>query len=362
MRLSYITTLGMAAVSMASAASVATNVFTVGSAVSGNSGLTSGYVNGNATSCVGFTVQGNTCITPGAPVALQRNFDVTLFSGATPAATPYGGYHAGTQGVQTAGGLMGANGSPQFSMMSDAANPVTGTSTPNSNDFWDLTSNSSLITVAVGLTGVTDVWTMLNNIYGTAGANSTTVFLDFGTSSNVVNASDIIQVNLTNSGAAGSGASGQIQDANICAANGPNSVGGTFCTGLDVGPTAAFSTPTTLVGGVTQETGITVGTKNLFSTAYTGTSNAGIYKSTTGNVDLNAQDFQISSLVGAGLAAQFEGLYLVDIRVKENIGGAGVSQTALTAITIDTVPEPSTVLLFVGGLGAIGLLRRRRLS
>jgi len=63
-----------------------------------------------------------------------------------------------------------------------------------------------------------------------------------------------------------------------------------------------------------------------------------VYAGTTGTLDLNAQDFEITSLIGAGLAAQFEGLYLVDIQVEENIGGMGISSTALSAITLQTLP------------------------
>ena len=357
MKAIYISVLGMAAISIANA-----GVIEIGSAVTGNSGLTSAYVSGTTTSCSGFTAQGNACIVPGAPnpsTTVQRNFDTALFAGATPAATPYAGYSATTQGQQTPGGMMQANGSAPFVMMSDSVNPVFGTTkTPNSNDFWEVATNGAILDIPVGILGVTDVWTELSNIYGTPGSNDTTVFLDFGTSSNVVNAADIIQVNLTNSGAKGASPSGQIEDATECDAAGPNSVGGIDCTGLAAGAAASSSNPTTMINGLTLGTGITVATTNLFDTAYTGTTNNGIYKGTTGFLDLNAQDFQISSLASA---AQFEGLYLVDIRVQENSGLVGGSQTALTAVTVDTVaPEPSTVLLFGGGLVIIGLVRNRR--
>ena len=335
-------------------------------------GLTSSYVSGTTTSCVGYALTGASCIVPGSASGNERNYDASLFqavntgtAGSPAMATPYSGYST-SQGAQGAGGTI-TDGSVTFDMLSDG---TFGTTTPNSKDYWGDPSAGTTMTIPVGVLGVTDVWTMLNNLYGTAGLNSTTVYLNFGTSSNVVNPSDVIQINLTNSGAGGSSASGQIQDAVLCSANGANSnSNGAYCySGLATGAAAASSRPTTLIGGVTQAEGIAVATSNVFSASYSATTSGtnSVYAGTTGTLDLNAQDYEISSLVGAGLAAEFEGLYLVDIQVKENIGGMGVSSTALSAITLETLPTPepsSVVLMFLGlGLISVAALRRRQVQ
>lgn len=75
---------------------------------------------------------------------------------------------------------------------------------------------------------------------------------------------------------------------------------------------------------------------------------------TSGNLNLGARDFLPSPLLAPSATE-----YLVNIKVTENVGGA-TSQTALSAITVDTAPEPSTVLMFLSGMGALGFARLRR--
>ena len=53
--------------------------------------------------------------------------------------------------------------------------------------------------------------------------------------------------------------------------------------------------------------------------------------------------------------------YLASITVQELSGVLATSQTALSAITVESaLPEPSTILLLMTGLGAIGFSRMRR--
>jgi hypothetical protein len=88
----------------------------------------------------------------------------------------------------------------------------------------------------------------------------------------------------------------------------------------------------------------------LYTNGYTSASAS--YAGTTGNVLLNDQDFYLG-----GLVAPSFGEYLVNIKVQET---TGTGQTSLSAVTVDTVPEPSTVFLFLTGIGALGLARFRR--
>ena len=85
------------------------------------------------------------------------------------------------------------------------------------------------------------------------------------------------------------------------------------------------------------------------------TNASGVFLNTTGTIAFDAQNFNLASLI-----APNPNEYLVSIQVRELSGVANVSRTALSAITVDTVPEPSTVFLFLTGFGAIGLARFRR--
>jgi hypothetical protein len=106
---------------------------------------------------------------------------------------------------------------------------------------------------------------------------------------------------------------------------------------------------------------VIVQTDQLFSYAYT--SALGSYSgSTSGNVVLDDQGFFFNSGISLStLGAGFNPLntYLVSIQIKEPSVTSG-SGLALSAITVDTVPEPATVFMLVTGLGVFGLVRLRR--
>ena len=56
-----------------------------------------------------------------------------------------------------------------------------------------------------------------------------------------------------------------------------------------------------------------------------------------------------------------QSLWLADIRVSNTGGAANVSRGALSAITLEvsSTPEPSTILLLLGGFGVLGAARLR---
>jgi hypothetical protein len=84
-------------------------------------------------------------------------------------------------------------------------------------------------------------------------------------------------------------------------------------------------------------------------------------------VVLDDQGFIFNGIALTGALAGYNNVdsYLVSIQIQESAkaGTPGSDDVALSAITLDTAtPEPSTVLMLLTGLGAIGFfgLRRRR--
>jgi hypothetical protein len=301
-----------------------------------------GLSNGNVTTgCAGV----GPCVAGSNGTNVQQNYDNVLFAGATPAPaspSPFNGYSTTV-------------GTPIGSTMTDAFNNVTfdmisnGTTNSASNNYWAVTGGAgNEMVIPVGVYGVNDVWTMINTALADASTTNPTlnfkdVFLlfNFGTTSNAATL-DTLQVKLTNSYASGSTPNGQMQNAVLC----PTS---SACSALASGPTAA----STVVSGVTVMTG------NVFSQAYTNTPTG---YGTPGSLVLDDQGFFFNniSLAALGVGDTNANTYLVSIGVEET-GSSTNAVTALTAITLDTVvPEPSSVLLFMAGLGAIGFARLRR--
>jgi len=335
MRVYFVSVLGILSAAIASAGQIQ---------LGGTNGLTYNYiVQGSGAVCAAGTGNcgagstGGNASGPGLGTTgfVEKNYDVRLFQNANEsgtAPTPYATYN------QTAGeaGSLG-----QFAMINDGAG------TFGSDNFWDALG-ASTITVPVGINNVTDVLMMLNNIWGSASSSADTqVTFNFGTSSNASSFNDIVVVHLLNAPSGTSGTSGgQIQSAIGCAT--------APCTLADA-PLALHSTATATLNG-SSTAGVTVNTAGLFTSgnAYN-TVATGMFAGTSGNLNLDSQDFLLSSLV-APSASEF----LVNVQVQELVGTGGVSQTALSAITVDTTPEPSTIFMFLTGLGAIGFARLRR--
>jgi hypothetical protein len=311
--------------------------------IGGTNGLTATYI---ASGCSGA----GPCAPGSAGSFAEKNYDVKLFTSAengSSMATPYPTYN---QTAAEAGTL--SSPFATFAMINDS---VTG---GNSENFWNGQA-ATTITVPVGINNVTDVATMLSNVYGLAGEDMTVVTFDFGTTSNASSYNDVVVVDLQNAGALGSTPSGQIGTAIDCTTAGTFSVSNPCNSTFAVGALAASSTPTTTLNGnpvtlTVNAANIATGLFGVNGNAYTSVA-AGVFAGTTGNISLDAQDFLLGNLV-----APSAGEYLVNIKVQELNGLAGTSNTALSAITVDTTPEPSTILLFMTGLGALGLARFRR--
>ncbi len=303
--------------------------------IGGTNGLTSSYV---SSGCSG----GGPCVAGSAGTATEQNYDNVLFSGALnggTAPTPYAGYSTSSA---NAGTITDSTNGVTFSMVND------GTTGGASNNFWAIPSSpSTTIVIPIGVFGVTDVWTMLNTELAKAPpSRDINVTFNFGTTSNAATTQSYI-VKAGNSSNS-STPSGQLQNAVGC-----TPVTGA-CGGVATpasGPAAAFSYPGTSTTPMV--------TNQVFSSAYTSAS--GAYAGSTGTVVLSDQGFLLGSLSLSSLGVGLTNLntYLVSITVRD-LAVPGVSAGALSAITVDTVPEPSTVFLLLTGLCAIGFSRFRR--
>jgi hypothetical protein len=209
------------------------------------------------------------------------------------------------------------------------------------------------LVVPIGIFGVTDVWTMLENQWGTLGGNDTTLTFNYGTSSNQASGYTQVVVALDNNNGT-TGFNGQLNSAVSCTTS--------------ASECSTTTSPVKSVAATSVINGVTVNTATIYSSSYTNATGV-YYGGTAGKVRLNDQQFVLPSVDSD--------LWLVSISVTENdanspqsataLGnGTLPSETALSAITVDNnsaltpTPEPTTILLLLSGLGAIGFRRLRR--
>jgi hypothetical protein len=322
----------------------------------GTSGLTSAYITSgcSGSSCVAGSLG---TLSP----ATEQNYDTVLFSGASNggvAPTPYSTYN---QTAPAAGTITDTTNNVTFSMVND------GTTGGQSNNYWSLPDASghtqNVMTIPVGVFGVTDAWTMINDALARSfPRQDLSVVFNFGTSSNSGTTESVL-IRTVNSNDSSTDA-GQVRNAVDCV-NPAQTCGGV--TSPASGPLSPSGTPDERLNGVLQATPtVTVATNNLYSFDYA--SATGAYAGSTGSVNLDDQGFFFNDISLAALGAGDTNLntYLVSIQIKE-VGTAALAGEAvgLSAITLDTAsgsstPEPSAWLLFGVGLGAIGLTRYRR--
>jgi hypothetical protein len=91
---------------------------------------------------------------------------------------------------------------------------------------------------------------------------------------------------------------------------------------------------------------------NVWSGTYS--DGTGAYNNTSGDIFFDAQDFYLGSAAA--------GQTLADVVITGSNTAAKQSRISLSALTVETVPEPSTILLLGTGVAAASLIRRRRKS
>jgi hypothetical protein len=252
---------------------------------------------------------------------------------------------------------------PEFDLLGDGSFADRGTS----STAWISTGNgvTSTLTIPVGIFGVQDVATLLNTTGGvmtggTVCAGATTTATANTTCTNTRSYSYVtLEFNTTDA----TGLTGTDFYETVSLINGVTqrnildgtcvNGAGSFCSGT--GPLATAQSNGLVVDPTT---GImyTIDAENAFTgftSANTKGSNAPANNST---MFLDAQLIPVFS--------EDTGAYLVSVSVT-NTGannGANYNEEVLSGLTVTASPEPSTILLLLGGLGVIGASRLRRKS
>jgi len=237
--------------------------------------------------------------------------------------------------------------------------------TNNSNAWVDLSTNA--IIIPIGIFGVQNAWTMLNDLYGQNASSDTVVTFTFSgvSATDTTQADDTtVTFDLVNGT--------QIRSAVDCSTtvNGETATQISNCNNLDfatnLSSTSSLSASVKVGSNTASNAAYTVLTNNLFSSVYTNATGTP-YVNTTGNLVLDDQGFEFGS--------QFLNQYLVSVAVSDqgelacsSAPCSTASRTALSAISVQTAdqlgggsaPEPSTIFLLVSGFGALGFARFRR--
>jgi len=293
----------------------------IGSGPNGDLGLTAGTVTQTFTGGGGagvFGEQGYVGDLPPGAASLTGVAGVPA-----PPAVPNGNVPGGQ--------LLTSNG-VTFAMIDDSAN-----STAN---MWISTNTAGSIstpvtttdTIAIGIFGVSNLWTMLNDQYGPVGGTNTQVVFNFGTSASVANLPSLTFT---------LGYGKTISDAVDCLTGSCPTYATTLDTVNNYGPT----------GTLNPGSGATVSAFTVWEGTYA--TGSGAYNNTTGDVFLDAQNFALGSA--------YAGEYLVNVQIIDTNTATRQSRDVLSAITVAAaVPEPSTWLLFAAGIGALAFARLRR--
>lgn len=276
----------------------------------------------------------NTWMTSGVGsvgTATLANYDATLFSGATNGGTapkPFTGYSNTAGTAATPGSTITGSNGITFDMISDTA-------TPSDADYWNLLGNTPTVVIPVGVFGVKQVWTMLNDATGVNANNAEQVTYSFGSSANDTGADvQTVTIDFVNGD--------EVRDAVDCTGGGAACTSITYATGILASTNSVSNTGS--AGAATYN----ITALNLFTSLYTAGTAGAPYTNTSGSLNLDEQ--------GIGFGATFANQFLVSVKITDLTG----SDTAVSAVTVVTaVPEPSTVFLFAAGLGALGFTRLR---
>jgi hypothetical protein len=297
--------------------------------IGGNTGLTSSYA--SATS---------TAPTPYGELMYTQN----LLQGASGIAETSGSLCAGA----TVGTCTPTTGTPAGAPNDEfaTANGVTfALLNQSASNEWGAGNGAgvSTITIPIGIFGVTNVDTMINDEFGVGSSAYTTVQFQFSNSSNnltfTLYEGTVISDDFDCTAGVGSGAAAALAACQAYNFNyGLNTTNMYGTSGSSLGLIAPTSTPN-------------VTAFNVWSGTYS--NGTGAYLNTSGNLYLDAQDFYLGS--------NSPGLLLEDVVITNTATAAKQTRDGLSAVTVFTsAPEPSTVFLVLTGIGAVALFRRRR--
>jgi hypothetical protein len=307
MKILYISVLGMAAISLASAGQI--EIGAGNSTGITTTGLTAAYINS-------ITQPGNggEHAYAGTLFASVQNITGSTLNGV-----------AKTSAVGTGGTSTTPTSQNGFQQFTDPNNGVTfgllADSAHTTSNFWSSSSGtgSSTIDVPVNVSGAYDASILLNDYWGVSGSTSQTDTVEFFFSGGATDT-----FTLTNGN--------QIQGSVQCSSAQTGGITTPVCT------TYAQSTTSP-------------NTDTAWGASYSGdTSTLTNFFGTSGTLTLSDLSFDISA---------FSGDVLQTIAISDSNNGNGSSWLALSAVTV-TTPEPSTVLLLLTGLGILGYFGHRR--
>jgi hypothetical protein len=190
-----------------------------------------------------------------------------------------------------------------------------------------------------GLFQVDKIWTMIQGTFENFGTQGITITLNGVAADGTTAISDQIQFKAGRDYRATNSTSVSCTDANASGGATASS-----CTGASSDTAQVSGSETQTVGGATN-------TVITYNNVYTGT-----------NVNNYYLDVQEIDLPGAGNTGSFATGYLDSITIA-NISGTGTTKERMlfSGLTVDqAVPEPSTYLLFVAGLGIVAFVAMRR--
>lgn len=307
--------------------------------IGGTNGLTNSYVNSSTTSsCTGASdtvslAHGFTnCATVGTQTGVaEKNYVATLFQNATGVASPTNSTFNGSVGGVT------------FSRINGDTIPA------GSADYWATgTTATASIVIPVGIYGVDKVWTMLNDYWGGAGevGNISVSFLFSGASNGT---GTPIKFDLKN-GATVRSAVGCTASVAACQTLNPASG-----TPMQIATTLTGAFAGVSASNLFTDTDNTTGSPVSVGSRYQNQSGISMY------LDQQLFDFGSNHLTE----------FLVSITVTDTLtsgyagyGGANPatnnSRAALSAITVEQAPEPSTIFMALSALGGLAYFRRRK--
>jgi len=240
-----------------------------------------------------------------------------------------------------------------FAMIDDSAKPTSNfwasSNTTTGTNATPIVTTDTIAMGGLGVFGVSNVWTMLNDQYGSLSYNSgqtTQVTFNFTT----LTGGSVAPLTFTLTNGV------EIRDAVDCTGG----TGLSACQAFGYQNTLDTTNDYSTTGALNPSSGPNVSAFNVWTGSYT-TGAGGNYANTNGSVFLDAQNFNLGSA--------YANDYLTSVQVIDYDGGSRQSIDMLSAITVEGatlppsgVPEPSTWFLSAIGLGALGFTRLRRKS